>query len=186
MRGFICYRTPLEALDHNMDCDTFLEVEIGESYMNNTIVTNYVRIIKEIVLHHNKNLFTGIVISNGKRKYYHEGLVHRLNKPAVECLRTGSFVYYENGMKHRHGDKPACINGDHIEYWVNGKLDRENGPAIENSLTKIWYVKGKRHRTDGPAYIHKHGLEQWFEDDLFIKEKRQSNYDSDSDLRVLL
>ena len=41
---------------------------------------------------------------------------------------------------------------DRIEYRLNGKLHREDGPAIERtSGTKEWYFNGKLHRLDGPA-----------------------------------
>lgn len=67
------------------------------------------------------------------------------------------------------------VRPDRVEYWLNGKLHREDGPAIEwsdgskfwyvNGLChsdntfavedpyggKYWYFKGMRHRLDGPA-----------------------------------
>lgn len=37
-------------------------------------------------------------------------------------------------------------------HYLNGKLHREDGPAVINSNgTKEWFVHGVRHRTDGPA-----------------------------------
>ena len=36
-------------------------------------------------------------------------------------------------------------------------------PAIEyNDGTKVWYVNGKKHRTNGPAVIKSNGLMYWF------------------------
>jgi hypothetical protein len=38
------------------------------------------------------------------------------------------------------------------EWYLNGKLHREDGPAVEYSDgTKYWYLNGKLHREDGPA-----------------------------------
>ena len=41
-------------------------------------------------------------------------------------------------ITHRDGTK---------EWWFNGELHREDGPAIEcrNGTTKIWYLNNKRH-----------------------------------------
>lgn len=42
-----------------------------------------------------------------------------------------------------------------ICYYKDGKLHREDGPAIEYGIGKdqirIWYLNGRKHRTDGPS-----------------------------------
>ncbi len=45
------------------------------------------------------------------------------------------------------------INGDIQEWWLNGKRHREDGPAYIDSRIQEWWLNGKRHREDGPAYI---------------------------------
>ena len=42
-------------------------------------------------------------------------------------------------------------NGD--KYWyLNGKLHREDGPAVEwSNGSKEWWLNGELHREDGPA-----------------------------------
>ena len=38
------------------------------------------------------------------------------------------------------------------EWWLNDKLHREDGPAVEYADgTKKWYLNGGLHREDGPA-----------------------------------
>ena len=38
------------------------------------------------------------------------------------------------------------------EWYLNGRLHREDGPANEwPDGSKHWYLNGKRHREDGPA-----------------------------------
>jgi hypothetical protein len=38
------------------------------------------------------------------------------------------------------------------EWYVNEKLHREDGPAIEErNGDKYWYINGRIHRKDGPA-----------------------------------
>ncbi len=66
------------------------------------------------------NDFTGIAkLKNGTTEYYLNGLLHRLDGPAIE---------YSNGAK---------------EWYLNGKRHRVDGPAIElsNGLKK-WCING--------------------------------------------
>jgi len=49
------------------------------------------------------------------------------------------------------------------EWFLNGKLHREDGPAIEHANgDKSWYLNGKLHRVDGPAVEYKNGEKFWF------------------------
>lgn len=53
------------------------------------------------------------------------------------------------------------------EYWVDGRLHREDGPAIDYvNGTQYWYKHGKLHREDGPAIMWWDGRQYWFLDDL--------------------
>jgi hypothetical protein len=57
-------------------------------------------------------------------------------------------------------------NGEQ-EWWKNGKLHREDGPArIYQDGSQEWYLRGKRHRLNGPAVICEDGTEEWWVDDL--------------------
>jgi hypothetical protein len=53
-------------------------------------------------------------------------------------------------------------NGD--KYWrLNGKLYREDGPAIEFADgAKFWYINGEYHREDGPAVEYADGSKSWY------------------------
>jgi hypothetical protein len=49
------------------------------------------------------------------------------------------------------------------EWYKEGKLHREDGPAVEYpSGTKEWYKEGKRHREEGPACEFSNGYKQWW------------------------
>jgi len=55
---------------------------------------------------------------------------------------------YENGRK---------------EWYLNGNLHREDGPAIELANgVNLWYLNGKRHRVDGPAIECAWGDKEWY------------------------
>ena len=49
------------------------------------------------------------------------------------------------------------------EWYRNGKLHREDGPALERSDgTKEWYKEGRLHREDGPAIEWSDGTKEWY------------------------
>jgi len=49
-----------------------------------------------------------------------------------------------------------------IAYYINGKLHREDVPAVEHSNgTKEWCLNGKFHREDGPAIENVNGYKEW-------------------------
>lgn len=49
------------------------------------------------------------------------------------------------------------------EWYLHGKLHREDGPAIECiNGTTIWYYKGNLHREDGPAINYINGAKEWY------------------------
>ena len=67
-------------------------------------------------------------------------------------------------------DEIKCVelaSGD--KFWYqNGKLHREDGPAIEYANgDKIWYKNGKYHRTDGPAVEYANGHKAWYIDSIY-------------------
>ena len=58
------------------------------------------------------------------------------------------------------------------EWYLNGKLHREDGPAIEcTDGSKSWYIDGKRHREDGPAIEYYTGDKYWYLNGIEYKEK---------------
>lgn len=105
-------------------------------------------------------------------------------------IGSGFFVFGKHKMKiiDLEGNeipftgKIRNKNGD-LCYYKDGKLHREDGPAVEFSNgTKEWYLKGKLHRENGPAIEYKNGDKRFFINDMevdfsflmkFIKDKTQ-------------
>ncbi len=55
------------------------------------------------------------------------------------------------------------VYDDRTEWYLNGELHRENGPAIEYADgTKVWHLNGNRHRVDGPAVEYADGSKYWY------------------------
>ena len=49
------------------------------------------------------------------------------------------------------------------EWYLNGKIHREDGPAAEYADgTKKWWLNGKLHREDGPAAEYPDGSKEWW------------------------
>lgn len=77
--------------------------------------------------------------------------------------------YYDDGMKHRYGDKPAELvfapdTGFVLEerWYRHNRLHRVDGPAeiirfARTGVTAVerWYRVDDLHRTDGPAEIRR-------------------------------
>jgi hypothetical protein len=85
------------------------------------------------------------------------------NKPICKIDEEGTKRWYLNGKLHRE-DGPAIeyANGAK-EWWLNGKLHREDGPAVEYADgTKMWYINGKLHREDGPAIEYNDSGKEWY------------------------
>ena len=50
-------------------------------------------------------------------------------------------------------------------WYLKGKLHREDGPAYESpNGSKFWFLNDKPHREDGPAYEYANGTKVWFLD----------------------
>ena len=84
-------------------------------------------------------------------------------KYTVKVYDDGYKEWWLNGKLHRE-DGPAIEDSDGNKYWyLNGQLHREDGPAIEDSDgSKSWYKHGNLHREDGPAVEFFNGDKEWF------------------------
>jgi len=81
----------------------------------------------------------------------------------VKVDEHGAKYWYVNNKLHRE-DGPAIEYASGSKSWyVNDKRHREDGPAIECADgTKYWYVNDKRHRSDGPAVEGASGTKSWY------------------------
>ena len=81
----------------------------------------------------------------------------------VEVDTDGTKLWYLNGKLHRE-DGPAIERADGSKHWcLKGKLHREDGAAVEYADgTKCWHLKGKFHREDGPAIEAADGNKWWY------------------------
>jgi hypothetical protein len=81
----------------------------------------------------------------------------------VKVDDNGDRSWRLNGKLHReNGPAIEWANGDRF-WWLNGQLHREDGPAIEYFHgSREWWLNGQRHREDGPAIEYFHGSRYWY------------------------
>jgi hypothetical protein len=101
-----------------------------------------------------------VILPNGSQEWYQEGLLHRLDGPAV--IRPSGYQAWHLDGKYHRIDGPAWIHPDGYQYWYQeDKLHRLDDPAaIWKDGTQAWYQEGLRHRLDGPAIIHPNGTQE--------------------------
>ena len=89
-----------------------------------------------------------------------------MNKPECKIYPDGTKEWRLNGKIHRE-DGPAIEHANGSKHWyLNGKRHREDDPAIEYaSGTKEWRLNGKIHREDGPAVEYVNGDKYWYLND---------------------
>ena len=94
-----------------------------------------------------------------------------MNKPEVKVNANGSKYWYLNGKLHRE-DGPAIESVSGSKSWfLNGERHREDGPAIEwADGAKEWFLNDERHREDGPACEYADGIKRWYLDDKPLTE----------------
>lgn len=89
---------------------------------------------------------------HGHREYRVNGLLHRLDGPAL-IHSDNSYCWYSNGMLHRLGG-PAVKTASSSLWYVLDLLHRLDGPAWKDDKKTCHFVNGKLHRVTGPALIY--------------------------------
>jgi hypothetical protein len=90
----------------------------------------------------------------------------------VEVTKTYTKWYNLEGKLHReNGPAIEWADGDKW-YYINGKRHREDGPAIEHRDGAKWYyINGKLHREDGPAVEYAKGGKSYYINDEELTEE---------------
>ena len=68
-------------------------------------------------------------------------------------------------------------NNGNIRYYLNDKLHRIDGPAVEyTNGDKVWWINGQLHRIDGPAVEWADGRKYWYINGAEHTEKEFNEY----------
>jgi hypothetical protein len=117
------------------------------------------------------------ILPNGDREWRLEGKLHRPDgKLAIEYAQGGGECWLHGehlftapppnreDWREVRGEPIVStrLNGD-TEWRVQGKLHREDGPAVEYTRGGgEWWLHGVNHREDGPAAIFPDGSWGWY------------------------
>jgi len=98
------------------------------------------------------------IINNIKAYETEKGIVE-----IIKNKNSGKKEWFLNGKLHRE-DGPAMEQADGSKRWfLHGNLHREDGPAVEYADgRKEWRRNGKLHREDGPAWERPNETKQWW------------------------
>ena len=81
----------------------------------------------------------------------------------VREYANGSIHWFFNGRLHRENGPAVERWGGDKHWYLNGDLHREDGPAMEYADgNKHWYLNGDLHREDGPAIEWVNGRKEWY------------------------
>ena len=81
-------------------------------------------------------------VEGGKEKWYHNGLLHREDGPAVEWV-DGTKQWYQNGLLHRI-DGPATSCKGKLGWWYRGKfLGYHGGKIFRIVLPVVEFFRNK-------------------------------------------
>jgi len=84
-------------------------------------------------------------------------------KYEVHEYSDGTKEWYLNGKLHREDGPAVEYWGGTKEWYLNDQRHREDGPAVEYwDGHKEWYLNDQRHREDGPAVEYSDGTKHWY------------------------
>jgi hypothetical protein len=99
-------------------------------------------------LHRNHDRPARITHFGECKDWYQHGRLHRDgDKPASIILyykrESGEFAWYQHGRLHRDSDKPAVITNTKAEWWIKGKL-------IKEEKTNKYWSEAIKQKYDSP------------------------------------
>jgi len=82
--------------------------------------------------------------------------------------KYNNITYYVNGKLHRENAPAVEWDDGGKDWYLNGKRHRTDGPSTEAANgDKAWYLNGKCHREDGPAIEYHNGGKEWYVNDVY-------------------
>ena len=164
------YQLPSDVLIHiaNMDKDTYIQMYIynigfrpyAKSHVND-FIDSFVATRQAFGIIYSLFNISYYKFNDGEKRWYLDGLYHKLDGPAVSCGEKQE--YWQYGERHRSGGPAIYYPGRHIAYYVNDQLHRLDGPAlIYPGNYEAYYVDGQLHRLDGPAIVYENGNEEYW------------------------
>ena len=157
-----------KAFNNDMTCMNKFQYEIGKTYtINDEIILcqsgfHFCMIPIDVLKYYkDKNNKFAIIKATGK-------IVHDYDKSVCSQITIEKLITLDELYNLTNGK--FVRNDGTIEYYQNGRLHREDGPAINANGDKQWYINGKLHRLDGPAIERINGQEVWYKNGVYHRE----------------
>lgn len=121
-----------------------------------------------------------VILKDGSTSYYLNGIRYAMpDFKSALSQRAGSSKAYEEKQKRARANACKGYNSSQLTFDENdnqrwekdGKLHRENGPALIDSKSRQWYRNGLLHREDGPAIVNNNGDKIWCFNGLVHRSK---------------
>ena len=165
----IMFGNGYKAFNKNMTCRNDFKYEVGKTYsMNPSTIKlcelgfHFCRISVDVFDYYNEASNFAIIEANGK-------IIDGYGKSVCSQITIEKLITLDELYNLTNG-KYVRNNGT-IEYYQNGRLHRENGPAVERfDGTKFWYLNGERHREDGPAIELSDGTKSWYINGIYSQK----------------
>jgi hypothetical protein len=182
-----------KAFNHDWTCRNNFQYQIGKIYRMNEeeiklckkgfhfcqVPTDVLKYYENDDCKYAEIFASGKILEDGDKCVCNQiEIIKELSLKQIEELSSGLFIKndgtkrsYLNGKLHRL-DGPAIEDCCGSKYWyLNGELHRLDGPTIEYANgDKEWYFQGKRHRVDGPAIEYTDGNKFWYFKDQLHRE----------------
>ena len=118
-------------------------------------------------LHRDDDL-PAIDYANGDKEWYFKGKPHRNNDLPSVTTHKGDKMWHLFGASVRTRELPTFIDYKGTKMWqhANGRLhnDLDRPAVIRLDGTTEWWVNGRLHREQGPAIIHPDGTQEYYID----------------------
>lgn len=107
--------------------------------------------------------------------YDENGKLHNPNGPAAIATHTNNIFYLFHGVLHRVNGPAIIWNQNRYDFYQNGVLHNEIGPARVTLEKHAYFINGQIHRDDGPAIIrfkeNNYEIWEYYQNGKFIKKE---------------
>lgn len=94
--------------------------------------------------------------------------------------------WWVDGKLHCDGGPAVVASTGEEQWWRHGELHREDGPAVTTETGKqTWYRHGQIHRDGGPAVVYADGRQQWWHHGKQVESPSARRFDDWQDFDAM-
>lgn len=100
-----------------------------------------------------------------RKEWFQNGTRHRENGPAIVVCRPWGQDQFEPDFEWFEEPLEQAMSFESQEWFQHGKRHAENHPAVLSTYNgKEYWIQGTLHREDGPAIVRPNGWTMWFKE----------------------